>query len=171
MQKAVGRSCKREAWYLQHVCPSVRLKWGWTKNRCPTYCHTTRDQNRSHSAIFSCGRPVGFQYATPLPSNHWSRAWLPTVDTRGCIQKVNQESTATCDPCRRTCGQYEGLGSPRREWGRGVVAVPTVWVKRVRGQMRSRVNNWLRGETRESVGSDEKRLLLWRWRAYYRIKE
>lgn len=96
MQKAAGRSCKTEAWYLQHVCPSVRLKWGWTKNRCPTYSHTTRDQNRSHSPIFSCGRPVGFQYATPLPSSHRSRAWLPTVDTRGCIQKVNQESTTTC---------------------------------------------------------------------------
>lgn len=46
------------------------------------------------------------------------------------------------DQCKRTCGQYEGLGGSRWEGGRGVIAVPAVWVKKVRGQMRSNVNNW-----------------------------
>lgn len=72
----------------------------------------------------------------------WSRPSLPIMGTRGRILK----SAATCDRRRRTCGQYEGLGGSHREWGRGVVAVPAVWVKRSKGQMRGRVNNWPKGE-------------------------
>lgn len=147
MQKAAGRSCKTEAWYLQHVCPSVRLK----EDEPKTDALPIVIQLGTRSDHIPPFLAVADQLASNTP--HHCPPIIdpePTVDTRGCIQKVNQESAATCDPCRRTCGQYEGLGGPRREWGRGVVAVPAVWVKRVRGQMRSIVNNWPRGETRVS---------------------
>lgn len=55
------------------------------------------------------------------------------------------------DQCKRTCGQYEGLRGSLGERGRGVVAVPAVWVKKVRGQMRSKVNYWPRRRAKRSA--------------------
>lgn len=55
------------------------------------------------------------------------------------------------DQCKRTCGQYEGLRGSLGERGRGVVAVPAVWVKKVRGQMRSKVNYWPRRKAKRSA--------------------
>lgn len=40
---------------------------------------------------------------------------------------------------QRTCRQNEGLRSPRRKRGRGLVTVPTVWVKEVKDQMKSQI--------------------------------
>lgn len=63
-------------------------------------------------------------------------SWLGITNTRDVIQEVTQWIRSTgntpvkFDQCKRTCGQYEGLRGSRREGGRGVIAVPAVWVKR-----------------------------------------
>lgn len=91
-----------------------------------------------HSTIFSCqSRRWQFQSHHTHCSCalvHWS---IHLHDQPlGRIQRVNQwirsDWKHTCDQCTRTCGQYEGLRGSRREGGRGVVAVPAVWVKKVK---------------------------------------
>lgn len=42
---------------------------------------------------------------------------------------------------QRTCRQNEGLRGPRRERGRGLVTVPTVWVKEAKGQIMTNPND------------------------------
>lgn len=83
----------------------------------------------------------------PLLTTHCSRS-IHHKPHQTRIQEVTQwihstgNTPVNLDQCERTCGQYEGLRGSRRERGRGVIAVQAVWVKKVRGQMRSNVNSW-----------------------------
>lgn len=86
--------------------------------------------------------------------------WSAAIKKKGiCIQMATQwirstgDTPVNVDQCKRTCGQNEGLRGSLGEGGRGVVAVPAVWVKRSEGQMRSKVRYWPWRQTRSASKS------------------
>lgn len=83
-----------------------------------------------------------------------------------CIQMATQSIHSTgntpvnVDQCKRTCGQYEGLRGSLREGGRGVVAVPAVWVKRSEVKWEAKLGTaWEDRRDRQAYHSEAKKSL------------